>query len=156
MGTSGEEGKTRALEPLSLWPILMDAPVPQGVGGRNSHIVTPEAGDPLSHFWMEIQAGEWESEIFSRSGQLSVPRYGGLPLQQAGERREAVLRDRDSWMPDPRMEDGQDCGRSMGVDGESTSFLRRNHGGTLTGGHWTEKPSKGQICPLQLDWAVCV
>lgn len=22
------------------------------------------------------------------------------------------------------------------------------------GGHWTEKLNKGQICPLQLDWAV--
>lgn len=30
MSVSGEEAKNRALEPLSLWSIIMDAPVPRG------------------------------------------------------------------------------------------------------------------------------
>lgn len=61
---------------------------------------------------------------------VRAPRYGRFPAQQAGgESREAVLRDRDSQMPDPRKLGGRGCGRFIGVGHEGRrSCLKRNHG----------------------------
>lgn len=75
----------------------------------------------------------------------TVPRYGGFAMRQADESREAILRDRDSWMPGPRKRGGQDCGRPIGVGQEGRSSCLKRTMGADRGGHWTEEANKGQI-----------
>jgi hypothetical protein len=78
MAISGEEGGNRVPEPLSLLVHRHGSFHAPGDGRwKLNYTVSPVAletkvGNPLTHVWMEIQAGDQKSGIFPSPGQLSV------------------------------------------------------------------------------------